>query len=753
MEKKYTILSYLAISCVVLITLFFAYQIPDTKLNYNFEEFFPADDAESAFFYEHRELFESDNDFILIAIEREKGIFDASFLQKIHALAEEIDTLPNVKFTKDITHEKELFLYGTGFTGKRPYVHLDTNQLKEDSANIYENKELINSLVNKNGTALTIFVKHQDYISKKKGQQLVEDVNTLTKPYDFEQVRMAGRTVGQLYYVDTMVTEMFTYIGFSIFIVIIFLLLTFRSLWGLLVPQIVVVGSMIWIFGFMALIDKPINILLIVLPSIMFVVSMSDVIHLMTKYLELMRLKYSKIDAIKTSFKEIGLATFLTSLTTAIGFFSLLFVNVIPIQEFGLYTGIGVLFAFIIAYGSLPFLFYLTKTPKVLAQKKRDFWRKTLYSAFSFTLRKRKIILILSILIIGAFVYGATLIVANNYIMDDINPKSQIKKDFNYLDSDFGGVRPFEMEIELKDTAATLWNLKRLQELEEVEKYLVDKYKVEIKKSMVRYLNVLNRSSHAGDTNYFSLPNSKRKLKKFKRILKVANKGGLIATVLDSTETITRVNGTVPDWGNKKATQNAQLMAFIQEKNMDKHFDFTITGSAHLLDKNMSYMSTSLVEGLAFALVIVGLIIGVLYRSFRMIFIAMVPNLIPLLVIAGFMGFAGINLKITTAIVFTLSFGIAVDDTIHFLSKFKLEMNKGRGKIRALKNTIVTTGKAIILTSTILIAGFSMLLLSNFMGTFYMGLMVCITLFVAILADLFLLPILLYYFYPEKKKK
>lgn len=164
-------------------------------------------------------------------------------------------------------------------------------------------------------------------------------------------------------------------------------------------------------------------------------------------------------------------------------------------------------------------------------------------------------------------------------------------------------------------------------------------------------------------------------------------------------------------------------------------------------------MSSSLVEGLSFAILVVSILMALLYRSFRMLLISIIPNIIPLIIIAGVMGFSGINLKITTAIVFTISFGIAIDDTIHFLSNFKLELKRGKSKLYALKSTYLSTGKAIVLTSIILIGGFGMLLISSFMGTYYMGLMICITLVVAVLSDLFILPLLLLYFFPDPNKK
>lgn len=742
------------ITLVSIITVFFAIQIPKTTLNYNFEEFFPAEDEATSLFYAHRALFKSDNDFLLIAIERKDGIFDSSFLKKVNAYAKALDTLPNVLFTRDITREKELFIYTNGITGEKPYIHLDGTQFTQDSLRIYKNKELVNTLVNAKGDVLTVFIRHKDYLSKAKSDQFISDVKAITQKFDFENVRMAGRTIGQLYYIDTMLGEMTNYILLSFIIMVVFLLIFYKSFWGLWVPQLVVIGSMIWIFGFMALIGKPINILLIVLPSIMFVVSMSDVIHWISKYLALLRSGLSKSKAIKATFREIGTATLLTSLTTAIGFFSLLVANIIPIQDFGLYTGIGVLFALVITYASLPFVFYLSPVPKISKANRYNFWKPILSNLFIITIKNRKTILVMGILLVFVSIYGTSKIVANNYIMNDVNPKSPLKQDFDYFDETFGGVRPFELAISLKDTTDSFWKVERLQALEQIDNYLQNEYGVNVNLSLVRYLSLLNRAAHAGDTSHFNVPSSKRAVTQFKRMLKIADQGKFIQSVLDQKEHTTRVSGNLPDWGSIQSNeQNEKFYRFISAQKLDQYFTVNLTGTAHLLDRNMNYISSSLMEGLSFAIIIVSLLMGMLFRSLRMLVISIVPNLIPLIVIAGVMGFFGINLKITTAIVFTISFGIAIDDTIHFLSNFKMELSKGKTKVYALKSTYLGTGKAILLTTIILIGGFSMLLVSDFMGTFYMGLMIFITLIVALLADLFLLPLLLLYFFPDPNKK
>ncbi len=743
-EKTFKQISILVLTLVVLITGFFSYHVTNIQLDYNFEEFFPSDDEETAFFFDHREKFESDNDFVLVAIQHSKGVFDEVFLQKVDDVVEQISELPYVNSVRSLTREKELFIYPGGITRERNYISLDSLRIPQDSITIYEKPELINALIDKNATALGLFIRHDDFLSKDKSEELVEALKSVFEKQDFERVRMAGRTVGQLFYIDLMMNQMMTYISLSFILIIVFLFIAFRSLWGILVPFFVVSGSMLWIVGFMGWMQEPINILLVILPSIMFVVAMSDVIHLVSKYLELLREGKPKYEAIIVSFKEIGLATLLTSVTTAIGFFSLLFVRVIPIQVFGKFIGIGVLFAFILTFSTLPFLFYYSKTPRLIREKKKNFWLPILRNSFLYTLRNRKIIPWVALIFIGFFAYGMTRIQVNNYILDDIRSSVSMKQDFDYFDDEFGGVRPFELVVTLKDSTHSIWDLAVIENLSKLETFLQKDYEVDVKLSLSRILSILNRAANLGDSARFRVPASKKELKPLRRALLAADKGNLANQLIDSTGFVTRISGTIPDWGNKETRKRtAQLEQFYKSEMDTTLFSIQPTGSAHLLDKNMYYMSSSLAQGLSFAIIVVAVLMGILFKSGWMVVISLIPNLIPLLLIAGIMGFFGIDLKITTAIVFTIAFGIAVDDTIHFLSKYKLELNKGKSPLYALKRTYLTTGKAIVLTSTILCSGFTLLLLSDFLGTFYMGLMVGITLFFAVIADLFLLPILL----------
>ena len=481
---------------VVLIglTTFLGYKISDLKLDYDFEKFFPADDSDADYFYAHRDKFEYDNNFILVAIENKKGIFDISFMNEVKSLTTKLkNSLPFITGVRSITNQNEVSLFGINNSVERPYVDLqkwieDSSFITKDSTRIYSSKELINTLVARDGKSVSIFLKHEDGLSVKKSDTLVAELKSILSEFQFDGVHLAGTTVGQRYYIEKMNSELLFFMALSAVLVILFLFIAFRSGWGILVPQVVIFASMLWVIGGMGLFNSPMNILLTTLPSIMFVVAMSDVIHLVSRYMDALRDGFSKFESIKTTLREVGFPTFLTSLTTSIGFFSLYFINVQPVKMFGLIIGIGVLLAFFLSILFLPILFYYFPSPKIIDKRKETLWGKFLPKAYDWITTHQKRVWIGSIIFIGLSILGMTYLKSDNLLMDDLKESDPIKADFYYFDQHYGGYRPFELAINVADTNETFWSLDVLKELEEVEIYLEDTLGVELKTSLVQSL-------------------------------------------------------------------------------------------------------------------------------------------------------------------------------------------------------------------------------------------------------------------------
>ncbi len=725
------------------------------KFDYNFEKFYPSHNEDTTYFEKYREKFKSDNDYLLIAIERNAGVFDSTFLTKVDQYTQVLEQVPHVENVAGITNQKHFYLLPGGMYTNQPIIHLDSMQLEQDSIRLFNAPEYVNTMIAADGQSLCLFVKHKDYLSKAKCDEMMTAIHALNDKQNFENIRMAGRAVGQAFYIEKMNYELILFAALSGLLTAIFLFFTFRNIWGVIVPMIVLGSTVLVTLGMMGWIGQPVNILLTTLPTILFIVSISDVVHIVSRYLDVLRSGKSSDESLRTALKEVGVATFLTSVTTAIGFLSLLFVNLEPIQIYGLYLGIGVMIAFVLAILMLPVLIHYF--PGKVNQRDKSVnkkWDTAMNNLLRFVLGHQRLIVIGTFVLAVLAVIGIFQIKANNYLMDDMKDTETLKINFNYFDAHYGGIRPFEMAIELKDESLSFWDPEILETMNKVEDYLEESYGVEIKQSLVQMIKVANKASYAGNPEYFELPESPAKLKQFKRMLTTGPAKSIMRSVVDSLGTTARISGGIGDIGNIEASKrNEKLDVFLSKlENQDK-ISFILTGSSHLMDKNMNFLALSLAKGIITSVLLVGLIMGLVFRSFRMALVSIIPNVVPILMIGGVMGYFGIPLRTSTAIIFTISFGIAVDDTIHILGKFNHLINHGYPKMYAIKRSFLVTGKAMILTTIILCSGFLLLLCSSFQGTFFLGLLLCLTLVFAVVFDLLLMPILLVHFYKPKKKK
>lgn len=755
-ERKWGRLSRWVLGIIAAWTVLSGVLALQLGFDYNFENFFPQDDPETEFFRTYRDLFESDNDYIIIGLENRGGVFNPEFLEKADALVDQLQALPNVDTvvspTRFETALRDPFI-GTVF--RKPLLRrTDREALQRDSAKIWERNELIGTFFSADGQSIALQINHKQYLSKQACDTIAIDIERVLNQTSFDATHAVGRSIGQRYYVQTMQRELLVFTSLGILLIITFLWIAFRSAWGIWVPISVVLLSVVWVLGIMKLAGKPIDIMLIILPTIIFVVGMSDVVHILTRYFEELRNGLSKIGAVKIAFKEVGLATLLTSVTTAVGFLTLMTSSIQPIANFGSTTAIGVFVAFILAFTMLPAVLILSPRPDVDAKPSNQmFWTRKLHRSLRWTFRNKGFILIFSGLVIVASGFGLSRIEVNNFLLEDLKDSDPLKKEFVYFEDHFAGGRPFELAIVLHENAQ-IFDLDVLRDLEELETYLGSTYGVGSLLSPARIIKTANREMQGGADAYFTIPGEQADIDKLVRTVKRFDQDSVLQLFVHESRAIARMQGKVGDLGAREfAKRNAALTSYMADQLPDRKFDIRITGTANLVDLNNESLAVDMTFGLGIAFIVVALIIGLLFRSFRMVIICLIPNIMPLLMIAGYMGFTGIDLKVSTSIIFTIAFGIAVDDTIHFMSKLRLELAKGKSMLYALKRTHLSTGKAIIVTSIILCGGFLTLIFSGFLGTFYIGLLVSMTLLFAVLADLFLLPVLIMLFFKRTKKE
>ncbi len=743
--------SIITILVIVAITIASTFYIAKLKFNYDFESYFPSKDDDLEYLLQFRKQFENDTDFLIIAIENKKGVYDTSFLGKINNLTKAIKLHPDTRKMLSPTMLRTPIVGAGGFF-EIPILHLnDSEKLIQDSLRISKYPHLSSGLISKTTNAVMLIVFNTQNIKKKEGDALIGYVDSTVASYKFDEVHVAGKIKASKIYVEKMQEEVVVFILASTILIGIFLFIAYRTAWGVLVPLVTVMLSIAWTLAIMSLLGKELDLLTSLLPPILFVVAMSDMTHLLSKYLEELRNGLPQIPALKLAIKDVGMATFITAITTAIGFVTLINSTILPIRDFGFYTAIGVFVAFALAFTFLPAVLVLLPPPRIAKLRTEElFWYKFLQKIFMW-ICKNPIAIVsatASLMMVSAFfIYRISV---DAILLDDISDSDPLKKSVYYLEENFGGIRPFEMCVSSKDSTS-IFTYQSLKKLDEVENYLATNYGVKDLVSPNTFVKYLLQATNGGLDEYYRFP-TESEFDLLAPKLKLVTKRKEFALFCNSKMSLMRISGKINDVGSLAvANKNEDLVSHLTKIKSDQQWDATLTGSSLLIDKNNSYLAKSLIEDLVMGIASIGLIIGLLFRKTKMMILALIPNLIPLLVIGGIMGACGIPLKASTSIIFSIAFGIAVDDSIHFLSRFKMELAIHKSHIYALKRTYLSTGKAMIVTSLILISGFATLLLSSFESTFYTGLLIGLTLLIAIIADLLLLPALLILFYKRKQ--
>jgi len=720
------------------------FTLRQVRFDYDFEKFFPHDDPELDRYLAFRERFGHDNDFLLFGLEPAGGerLFSRAFLLRADSLATKLERLPRVRRVLSPTRLSEPIFTPAGVF-ERPYLRFDDDTLARiDSAGIRADPRIQEHFFSHDGRVMLVVLTAEPGLSKAKSDSLLAGVRGVMAATGFADTRLAGRLVGQEHYIGTMVKETLFFLCASIALLAVFLWIAFRSLHGVVVPIAVTGTAILWQVALMTALGRPLGILTMLLPTILFVVGMSDTVHLLECYLDEIRKGTPRTRAIAITWRETGLPTFLTAVTSGIGFATLGTASIPPLQEFGLFTAGGVVLAYALAFTLLPALLVLVHPARLLPRSAdASPWDRRMPTILRWALRHRRAVLLGAGAVAVMGTIGAARVRVNNYLLEDLPDSDPMKAGFHWFEREFGGVRPFELEIATADSAGSVWELSSLRRIERVQNWIDTAYGVDAIMSPVTVMRSLNKAYNGGDRSFYRLPDDSAECARFAGRAKLIGKD-LIGTLVSADGRHARLTGRhVDEGGFVHQGKNARLDSFIASE-AGGSLIFHQTGMAWLIDRNNATLSKQMVLSMGLAVLLTALIMLWFFRDWRMVIVALLPNLLPLLFIAGIMGFAGIDLKVSTAIIFSIAFGIAEDDTIHMLAALRHHMRNGLSPLYALKRTCLRTGKAVAVTGLMLLSGFVTLVFSDFASIRYMGTLITLTLAFASVAELLLLPVL-----------
>jgi len=731
--------AWTALATLVAVTGWMGWQALGLEFNYDFEQFFPEDHPETTFYREFRETFGSDNDFLIVGFEGDS--LSAAFLSEVDAHVEALEALPGVESVQSPTRLKLPVrdpLSGMAF--QRPLLSWESDSsLTRDLSRLRMRNDVMGTFVSPSGRAVALTLEHTDGLSKAGCDSLAAAVSAWEESAHRSKsaildVHVSGRAVAQAYYVGVMEREVAWFVSVGIVLLVAFLWFAFRTAWGVLVPLTVVLVSGLWTLGIMVATGKAVDVMTVVLPTILFVVGISDVVHVLTRYYDERRADVSHQEAMTRAFREVGLATFLTSLTTALGFLTLLTSSIGPVHDFGVYSAVGVGVAYVLAFTLLPSVMVLVPPPHVSKRGTGVFWNGALHRALRWTLRNKRGLAVAWVGIAGMAVWLGSGLRVDNKLIEDLREDDPFREQFVFFEREFAGVRPFELAVTMPEP---LDKPDMMNAMDQLEQHLQSEYGVGALVGPATATRMAHRGWQGDREEHFSVPTDPSV---FRKVLRLLDRSGQWGALVAEDGRTTRVFGKVEDTGSQViATKNVALDAWC-EANLPEGSTWKVTGTAHLVDVNNASLASDMVGGLGLALIAVALIAGLLFRSGAMVVLCLVTNLLPLAMIAAVMVLMGVDLKVTSGIIFTVAFGIAVDDTIHFLSKLRLQLAQGRTLATAVKRSFLATGKAIVVTSLILCGGFMTLTTSSFLGTFHIGLLISLTLLFAVVADLTFLP-------------
>ena len=595
---------------------------------------------------------------------------------------------------------------------------------------IYINKKVVNSPVRKE-FILNVLVPEVEKFEKTTGI----DLKVSGMPYI--------RTINT----ENMKGEIGLFIGAALFITSLIFFLFFRSHRATFISICILIVGVMWSFGTLGLFHYKITILTAIIPPLIIVIGITNCIFLINKYQQEIKTHHNQAKALQRVISKIGVSTLMTNLTTAIGFATFMITGNDLLYEFGLVTSINVITVYLLTLIVVPIVYSFMPLPKEkhLNHLSRNYLSSILNWVENLVKNKRSLIYKIYGLLLILSIIGLSQIKVSGSLIGEMPKSASFFKDIVFFEKEFNGVMPLEIMINTKQKKGVMKS-STLLKMDELQNTIDSIPELSKPVSIVNLVKYSKQAFYNGNPDYYELPTSQEQafILSYAKNATKGSKDNLMKSYVDSTGQYARITTFMKDIGTKEMAKIEKKLHTKIDKIFPKDkYEVTLTGKALVFQKGTTYLITNLIESLIFAILLIAGLMAYMFRSWKMIFASVVTNILPLCITSGLMGYFGIPLKPSTILVFSIAFGISVDNAIQFMAKYRHDLLQNGGKPKkAVVSALHETGVSTFYTSVVLIFGFAIFTLSSFGGTIALGGLISVTLTFAMFANLVVLPAL-----------
>ncbi len=746
---------------VIAITVFMLFQLPKLEIDYGVPNFLSKNNEAYQDYEYFKSVFGKEKQLYIIGIEK-NPLNDSELYKHWKSLGDNFNKLWGVDSVVSVAHG--LFYFQKDTTDKKLIIK-DLAKNLTSAKELKAANELLSNLpfykdriINSNGSNLMLVELKNDVFNSKHRDEVVKPI--FRNIEEFETKTGVKIHISGLPYIKTIMRELikndfFKFILMAFVICFGMIFLIFRSPAPALASCIVVIIGLVWCLGSIVLLGSKINVLTGVVPTLVIVIGIPNCIYLINYFIKKYEIAKDKVDALNKTIREVGLATLLTNLTTSIGFFAFYITDSDGLKEFGRIAGLNVLFLFIISIITIPFILSVYPIKRKFQDKKQKIWLTNFLNWISLSVQNNrpKIYFVASFLILFSAV-GITRIKVSGNLTDDLPNNHSIFSDISWFENNFGGIIPLELYINTKkENRAT--NYRFLKKIQTLSDSLASIPQISEPISVGEIIKHAKQGYYNNDPTFYQpiISNERLFIYPYLQLKGGSGNSNQLSSYLDSNKQVTRISYLMKDLPSEEMDKlSIKVKEVVNHVFEGDEYETSLTGSSIVFLRGTEFLTKNLAQSITLAICIIGLLMAFLFKSAKMIFNALITNLIPLVLTLGFMGWVGINIKPSTILVFSIAFGIAVDDTIHFLAKYRIAMTNSPNKQANIISTIKDVGASMFFTSIVLFLGFIVFVFSGFEGTKALGILLSFSLLTAMLANLIFLPALLYPKNKETKK-